>query len=141
MLGLVVLLAIPVLALARVFGEKPQTARASTARFDVEVVYPARLRSRSAESLSVTVHNRSRASLPLVQLDFDETLLGALSDLQFTPTVTAPSHAAMAQLPPGGRRVLVGTVQGERYGKHRGLLKVRAAGEEVTIPIETMVFP
>ncbi|GAC1476776.1 MAG: hypothetical protein NVS1B4_18250 [Gemmatimonadaceae bacterium] len=139
--GLPVLFAVPVLALAGVFGERRAEARSGSAVLDLRVTYPERFRYRQIESLRVTVRNTSGHRLDTVTVAFDTSYMGRFASVHFNPAVRAPYSLPLVTLAPGEARLITVELSGNRYGRHTGRITASTGPDSLVVPVTTIVFP
>lgn len=141
-IGLPLIVVIPVLALAGVFGETvaeradrhgPLVARASV---------PVRIRYRQRMTLELNVENRGNQALTDVQVRIDSSYLDRFSGVSLSPA--ASPDGAIRLGPVRAReaiRVAV-TLEGDRFGVTEATAHVTdAQGDTVRLPLATLVFP
>lgn len=143
--GVVLLLAVPALALCGVFGTTEGTARAAVGELEVVVRHPERLRYKTRHSLDVTLHNRGSRPLPGVTVAFDLDYLAAFADVRFDPpggAVNAAYEVALGAIAPGETRHVRATLEAQQYGRHRGTVVVGAAGARSgRLAVATLTLP
>lgn len=138
-----VLLAIPVLALKRTFGESRETSSVSVRDFDLSVEYPKRLRYGEIEEISITVQNKSRRPAQGVMLEVSPGYLEQFSRIQFNPpSVESSNRVRLDYMEPGESRSVHLSLRGKSYGKHLGEIMVAGEGTAAArAPVESFVFP
>jgi len=140
--GICLLLAIPLLALAGVFGESRETGRARTAELAIQVSHPDRFRFKMLSGLRVDVTNTTAAVLDTVTIDIDTAYLGRFSTVAAIPAFERPYTIRLIDLEPGETRRVQVEIQGEHYGRHHGEIRIGAAGADTArLPVRTFVFP
>lgn len=146
LVGIPLLLALPVLALFRVFGAESAEATVSAPGLEATISYPERFRYKTREPLEIDVRNTGSEVLPRVTVTVDRVWLSAFSEVGFTPQAERIDERGyvleLRDIPPGGHRIVVGSVQGERYGRHEGTVAIAAdPGSRVEARLSTVVFP
>lgn len=139
--GVALLLIIPVLAVAGVFGERWAGEQVSTAALSISVRYPSVLRYKTTGSLLARVSNASSASLDTVRLALDAGYATAFSQVQATPGFTDAFATELIQLRPGETRVVTVELQAEKYWRHSGELRVWAGVDTARVTLRTFIYP
>lgn len=146
-LGVPLLALLPVVALTGLLGEREEHARSvSTGGVSLQVDYPAVQRFRTLRELSITVRNEGDTTLPMTTLQIDRSYLGAFTRVETTPSVeeVTPTHheVPLGALPPGEARRVVATLEGDKYGRHVGRVRLVAQpGSDVAVDVATVVLP
>lgn len=140
--GLPVLMLIPLLALAGVFGERDTSVQRTRGTLLVAVRSPARLRYRQRMTLALSVSNRGTGPLADVRVRFDSAYLGRFSGVVIVPQASADGSVWLGTLMPSSSAGVSVTLEGERAGRARGgVTAVDARGDTVRLPLATFVFP
>jgi len=140
-IGLPLIIAVPVLTLLGVFGERRARAHVVTPALEVTVAYPDRFRYRQVQSLEVTVRNRTARRLDTVHVSLDTAYISRFSSVRIDPPVHEAFIVDLANLAPNESRLVAAEFWGEQYGRHRGRIRVWAGGDTAVVAIQTMVFP
>lgn len=139
--GLLLLLAIPVLAAFNLFGETRTLAAARGASISVTVDYPSRMRHGSLEVLAVLLTNEAGSPLDTVRVKFDSSYVARFTEPQFLPAESRAFEVELAEIAPGEtRRIQVG-LRANVYGRHRGRVAAVHPADSVDVMIGTIVFP
>lgn len=141
LIGIPLLALIPVLAMAGVFGESWTSTSARSVALGVLVEYPSRFRARLSKPISVVVENRSAAVLDTVEVSFDSTFVNRFPAIVFVPEPLDAYVVSLTNLKPGEQRRVRVEIDGDRAGRHRGRVVVRARGDSAAVELRTMVFP
>lgn len=144
--GLILLLILPTLAIAGVFGQSFDTAAASGSEVSLSASYPSRLRFRQDSHLQITVQNTGQQTLTTVAVQVERGYLDAFSKIAFRPAVTEATDSAyvveVRDLAPGASQAIAVEFQGEKYGRHSGRIWVtiqeRTAAE---VTLASLVYP
>lgn len=140
--GMAVIALVPVLALFGLFGERWTTGTASAGALAVQVEFPSRYRYKMLNSITATVENRSDRVIDTVTVRLDTAYALRFSTVVFTPPATEAYAVGLTRIPPGETALIVIELQGERYGRHTGLLRFESTtGDTVTVPVHTTIFP
>jgi hypothetical protein len=145
--GVPLLALLPAVALTGLLGEREDHVRSlSTGGISLQVDYPAVLRFRTMRELGITVRNEGETTVPMATLQIDQSYLGAFTRVQTTPAVegVTPDHheVPLGPLPPGEARRVVATLEGDKYGRHAGRVRLAAQpGSDVAVDIATVVLP
>lgn len=144
--GIPLILLIPILALAGVFGEVAHSDNAASSQLALEVEYPPRSRYTMVDSIRVTVHNASAQPLTAVQVNFARAYIDSFSNVAFTPAVDFITDEfyvlELSDLQPQETRVIAIDIKSKEYGHHKGTVTaVPDNGESVTLSLATFVFP
>jgi hypothetical protein len=145
-IGMPLLMLLPILALLGGFDERFTAANASGATVEMQVDYPVHLRYRTSQSIGVRLHNISEQPIPAITVRFGRTFMDQFSHIVFMPnvdTITEETYEVeIRDVPPGATRYVTVEIQGERYGRHRGVITAEPeSGEEVQVQVETLIFP
>jgi hypothetical protein len=141
LIGLPVLLAIPILALLGLFGERWDSVQARAGALEVSVLYPTAFRYKMIDDIDVYVTNHSDTAVDTVTIALDTAYARMFSTVTAVPPFTGPYEVSLVQLGAGERRSVRIEIQAERYWTHTGVLSVRSAADTARIPLETTVFP
>lgn len=139
--GLPVLLAIPLLALSGLLGEREATADDANGSLNVEARWPATLRYRTSGSLALRIRNLAHMQLDSVVVRIDSAWTAGFSELNAVPPFRDVFELVVLDLPPGGdARVLI-EFNAQRYGHHQGDLRLSSGLDSLRIPIGTRILP
>ncbi len=138
--GLGLIVALPVLALAGVFGESWRSEEARGADVEAAVTWPERFRYKQVNSIEVRVRNTSSRVLDTMTVALDTALAGRFSTVRAIPSFTRPYETDLTDLRPGETSLVLVEIQAERYGRHEGTLSV-IHRDTVRIPISIRIFP
>lgn len=148
LIGMPILMLVPLLAILGVFGETFTTTQAQSDRLTVRVQYATRYRYKMTNPVEVTVHNTSTAPLATVEVRFAKAYIDQFSDPVFTPqveTITDQFYIVqLRDLQPEETQVVTVSLQGERYGRHQGVIIIADTADpahELATPIATWIFP
>ncbi len=139
-IGLPLLALIPVLALAGVFGETSAHVQRRSDSLDVAVQYTDRYRYRQSNSLRIEVHNTGPATLDTITLTLDTTFANRFSSVSGIPEFRRAYEVELTDVRPGERALAVIELKGDRFGRHEGMLHVRAR-ESIDIPLSILILP
>lgn len=144
--GLVLIVAIPVLALLGLFGESTAELSATLPDLEVHITYPARTRYQTGSAVQVTVRNITSLPLEDLTVRFGRHYLEGFADVKFTPAVDVVTEEGyevrLSGIPAGASRVVSVSVLAEEYWCRRGTVTVERAGAEpLRFQLETFVFP
>lgn len=141
--GMAVIVLIPILALATVFGTTQARATVSAGELEVEVTYPSKIRYKTIHPLEVTVTN-SGTSEQDVTLYFDTGYLNKFSNVTVFPEpeyVNEQEYAIeLDEVAPGEARIISLEVQAERYGSFSGTVRVEG-DQNAELTLHTISFP
>jgi len=140
-LGLPLLIAIPVLTLFGVFGERRDVARASSRSVEMTVRYPSRFRYRQVQSLDVAVRNVSGRALDSVSVSLDTAYISRFSSVRIEPAAQVAYVVSLTDLKPMESRLVTAELWGQRYGSHTGRIVAATRADTARIVIRTLVFP
>lgn len=139
--GLLLILAIPVLAAFNLFGEARTVTAARGASITLTVDYPSRIRHGTLDRVSVLLKNESGSPLDTVRVEFDSSYVARFAEPQFIPAESRAFEVELADIAPGEtRRVHVG-LRANDYGRHRGRVAAMHSSDSVDAVIRTIVFP
>ena len=141
MLGLPFLFALPVLAMAGVFGPATDVAHGRSGAVQWSAEYPSRLRFENSHRLLVRIQNRGQSPVSEVSLAFDPSYMHAFAPVTFEPAPATPYLVNIENLDPGESRLVVVQVTADEYGSHRGWISLAADGTEARIQLSTFILP
>lgn len=140
-LGLPLLLAIPVLALFGVFGERWSVAHAGSRALDVSVRYPAVFRYKMIDAIELHVHNRGSTTIDTLTVTLDSAYAGRFSTVTAVPPFIGPFELQLTDVAAQQSRRVRIELQAERYWSHSGRLTIAAGADTLRLPLATMVLP
>ncbi|MGH7650274.1 MAG: hypothetical protein ACREMS_00375 [Gemmatimonadaceae bacterium] len=141
MIGFPLIIAIPILALFGVFGERSSSTRTSNASLDMSVAYPERLHYRQVLPLRVSVRNLSPNTIDSLSVTFDTAYIAHFSSVQFDPPLRAAYEVDLSNIKPSESRIVSVELWGQDYGRHRGTVIARTGADSVVARFTTIVFP
>lgn len=141
MIGIPLILAIPVLALFGVFGERHDVVHASSASLDMRVSYPERFHYRQVLSLRVNVRNISAQPMDTIRVSVDTAYIGRFSSVRFDPPARRAYTVDLTDVQPSESRLVAVELWGQDYGRHPGSVIARAGSDSVVARFRTIVFP
>lgn len=146
LVGLLLILAVPTLAVLGVFGESFAEVSASSSDLAMQVTYTTRHRYQMAADLEVAVQNLSDQPLSTLTIRIDNHYLQRFSNIQFTPSVThitATHHEVeLTDIAPSESRMVIIELEAEHYGEHEGVISASAdEAEPVELNISTLILP
>jgi hypothetical protein len=141
LIGLPFLLAIPLLALLGVFGERWQNVSGEGGALEASARYPAVFRYKMIDAIELHVRNRGHAVLDTITISLDSAYAGRFSTVTAIPPFNGPFELELTRVEPGASRRVRIEIQAERYWSHSGYLTVAAAGDTIRMPLTTMVYP
>lgn len=129
--GVLLLLAVPVLAVCGVFGTAEATESAAVGDLEVVVRHPERSRYKTRHSLDVALRNVGSQTVSGIIVAVDLAYLSAFADVRFDPpggrAVNAAYEVTLDAIAPGETRHIRATLEAQAYGRHRGAVAIRAA--------------
>jgi hypothetical protein len=140
-LGFPILLAIPILALFGIFGEREARIHVTSGPLDVRVSYTTRFRYRQVQSLDVSVSNLSKRVLDTVSVAFDTAYISRFSSVRFDPAARTAYTVDLTNVKPSESRLVSVELWGQDYGNHRGSIVVRYGSDSTIAHLKTLVFP
>lgn len=141
LIGLPFLLAIPLLALFGVFGERWQNVRAEDGVLEASARYPSAFRYKMIDAIELHVRNRGHAVIDTITISLDTVYAGRFSTVTAVPPFTGPFELELTGVEPGASRRVRIEIQAERYWSHSGNLMVAADRDTIRMPLTTMVYP
>lgn len=139
--GLPFLVAIPILTLFGVFGERQADTRIATADIAASIRYPERFRYRQVQSLDVTVTNLTPNEIDTVSVSLDTAYISRFSSVRIEPAPSRAFVVDLVHLEPGMSRLVSAELWGERYGRQHGVITVATKRDTASARISTLVFP
>ncbi len=140
--GILALLAIPVLAGAGVIGPREGSKLLEGDGVRVALTYPKVIRFLEREGLTVEVTNTSGAVLAEVEVGLPPSYVDLFTEVSILPEPERPYAIALRDLAPGERRLVEIDWKGKRYGKHEGEVRVAPEGRApLFVGFETVILP
>lgn len=136
-----ILLLIPLLALAGVFGEGWQTATDTDNALALRVEFPERYSYKMVNTIRVEVTNQSEQMIDTVSVAFDPTYIARYSGVVFTPSVDRAYQITLTDVGPRDTRLVTTELQAEQYGRHGGWIRATAGADTARVEIHTIIFP
>lgn len=140
-IGLPFLAAVPILALAGVFGERSMTTSARSGPILITVRYPERFRYRQMQSLDVSVRNVSTRVLDTVRVALDTSYVMRFIGVRIEPAPQSDFVVPLTNLKPSETRLVSAELTGDRYGVHQGRVVATSGVDSATVVLRTIVFP
>jgi hypothetical protein len=141
-IGMVLILLVPALAIAGVFGESRDTAAARGPNVSVRMEFPSRYRYRMLNTLTLAVENTSERKIDTVTVRLDTAYVLRFSTVVITPAPEQAFLVPLTDVAPGEIRLVVMELQGERYGRHSGQVHVETtSGDTLALPVHTLIYP
>ncbi len=141
-IGMGLILLVPALALAGVFGESWDTAAARGPNVSVRMEFPSRYRYKMLNSLTLAVENTSARTIDTVTVRLDTAYALRFSTVVITPAPEQAYVIPLTDVAPGEIRMVIVELQGERYGRHAGLVNVETtSGDTLALPVHTLIYP
>jgi hypothetical protein len=141
-IGLPLLVLLPLLALANVFGEARQTRTIGDDRIRVEVEHPTRLRVRQHSTVHVRIDRLAGTAADSIRVVFDPAWIGHFTKVSVVPD---PEHAwtvLLSDLAAGIRADVRVELEGTRLWRSRGWLRVEHVGGPAhDIELATFILP
>jgi hypothetical protein len=143
--GIPLLFLIPILALFGVLGETETTAHATGTSLDVAITYSNHVNFQSTEISEISVTNTGDVAIPILTVAIEKAYLDNFSDKSFTPPIREITEGAyvieLADLQAGETRYITYDSRGATIGSHRGMVRFSSGEDEVSLTIETLIFP
>lgn len=139
--GVAMLAALPVLALAGVFGQSSRESEVRGRNIEVAVRAPARLRYNQLDRIEVRVRNTSTLPLDTVRVALDSGFAAGFSAIRGLPELDRPFELSLAGVPENGTALAVIEFRAEGRGRHTGTLTVAAGADTLRVPLRVLVYP
>src|SRR5690606_36536215 len=141
LIGLPFIIAVPVLALFGVFGERSQTRHAEQGALTASVHYPSVFRYRMIDAIDLRIGNRGSAPIDTLTVALDPSYAARFSIVAAVPPFTCSYEIEFTDVAPGERRDLRIEIQAENYWSHDGTLTIAAGADTIVLALTTLVFP
>lgn len=141
LIGLPFILALPVLAMLGVFGERWATEEASAGDIAASVRYPTVFRYKMIDEIELLVSNRGSVAIDTITVSLDAGYATKFSTINAVPPFTGPFEVSLPAVAAGESRRVRIEIQAERYWRHAGELTVRSDRDTARIRLTTTVFP
>lgn len=128
-----------ILASAGVFGSVMQSERVHSGSLDATVEWPARMRYKQLDQITIRLRNLSPVPWDSVTLELDPGYGVMFSTVRALPAFNHPYSLTLRDVRAEGLGVV--ELQAERYGRHQGLLTIRTPSDTASLIIRTIVFP
>jgi len=140
-IGFPIMLAIPIIALFGLFGERTALTRAKSASLEVAVSYPEKFRYRQVQPLHLSVRNLSAQQLDTITVSVDTAYISRFSSVRFDPPAKKAYAIELTDVKPMESRYIAVELWGQDYGVHRGTIVARAGTDSAVVRFRTFVFP
>lgn len=146
MIGLPLIMLVPILALLGIFGETVDSTVISSPQLEMRVEYPTRFRYKMLDSITVTLRNVSGQPISALDVRFARAYIRGFSTVTFTPPVKSITEEdyilELNDLQPEETRIITVSIQAEKYGTHKGTIRVTPeSAESVQVSLGTFIFP
>lgn len=141
LIGLPFLVAIPVLALFGVFGERWSTVHDANGALETSVHYPTAFRYKMIDAIDLHVRNRGAAPIDTITVSLDTAYAGRFSTVTAVPPFTGPFEIDLPNVAPRESRRVRIEIQAEQYWSHSGELTITAGADTIRVPLTTLVYP
>jgi hypothetical protein len=141
-IGLPLLLLLPVLAMAGVFGEgrSTQTYTDQLVRFELD--YPTRLRARQHSHITVRVERLAGNAADTIRVEFDPAWLDHFTELTIVPEPARPWIVELAGLERGDTAVVRVGLEANSHWRRSGRIRLsHAGGATHDVATTTFIFP
>lgn len=139
--GVAALAALPVLAVAGLFGESSRVGEVHGGTIEAAARSPALMRYNQLDKIEVRVRNVSSAGLDTVRVTLDTGFASRFSSVRAIPELERPYELALTNVPPNGTGIAVFEMRAEHRGRHRGTLAITAGRETLRVPLNVLVYP
>lgn len=145
-IGVALLALIPLAALFGAFGLRSDQAMGQGDGVSLEVHYPALLRYQMSLPLELRVRNTGTQPLSQLSARIDEKWLTRFSNAELTPQPRQVTdryfEVTLPDVPAGEERRIVGSLQGNEYGRHLGTVSLAVGARVVArVDVRTIVLP
>lgn len=143
--GMIVIIIIPLLALLGMFGTTQGKESASSEALSLEIEYPERFRYKTIDPLEISVENISNET-QIVTVTLDKKYISKFSNVTFSPEaeeITETEYVfELGELQPGEKRIISGEIQSEKFGKFSGSIRASAGtATEAHVSLTTISYP
>lgn len=136
------MLALPLLAILGVFGERRETVTARAGPVHATIEYPTILRYKLRGSVSVQLHNTGATSIDTVTIAIDTAYVQHFTQVLALPSLARAYEVDVAPLRAGERQLVRIELVANRQGRHRGELTIATTGADTArVRIATRIFP
>jgi hypothetical protein len=140
--GMVALLAIPVLAMVGTLGHEAAREVRAGPGLDVVVEYPSRMRMTRQASLRVTLTNRTEQVIDHARVRLPAAYLQVFATPYVGREPVPADGAEVGSLDPGRPAMVEVVLMADRFGRPEGTIRVTSsAGDSLTVPIRTIILP
>lgn len=141
-LGMGVILMVPVMAVAGVFGDTHEQSTSRGPNVEVAVDFPTRFRYEMLKYITISLTNVSTMRLDTISVSVDTAYLSRFSGVVFTPSAEQAYVVPVTNVAPGESRMVRIEIQGNHYGRHTGALHIESTGgDTLRVPLHSFVFP
>jgi hypothetical protein len=140
-IGVAALSALPLLAIAGLFGETRSVSEARGGSIEAVMRFSTRVRNNQIHRIEVRVRNLSGANLDTVHVSLDSAFAGRFAEIRAIPELERPFDIALSDVPANGVSSAVIELRGKHSGRSFGTLTVAAAADTLRMPLEVLVYP
>jgi len=145
LIGVLVLLAIPLMALLGVFGRTKGQVMAAGTDVSVAVTYLERVRYKEADGMSIAVTNMSDEVLDELTVQVGAPYIANFTETDFEPSLDRVTdeyfEIDLTDVQPDETRQVMIALRAEEYGRLDCVVIVQGAAVPVTVSFSTLVFP
>jgi hypothetical protein len=141
-IGLPFLAVLPVLAMVGVFGETTSRATATMSALEIDVEYPARIRTGQVARLEVVVRNVGPVPTEDVRVRFDPDWFEGAANLLITPAAESPLEVLLPRIEAGGEEHVRVEFHWESLWLKTGSVSVeQPSATPASLLLRTFIYP
>lgn len=151
LIGIPLLMLLPILAVAGVFGSSMTTESAANDALALRVESPIRTRYNLPDRLHIEVTNLASSQPVTVTVEFSRAYVDAFADVSFFPDVQEVTpevyRVALPEIAAGEARVIDVEARADKYWQHIGQVTASVANGSpggdaaVSVPLRTFTYP
>jgi len=141
-IGVLIILTIPLLALFGVFGIKRTSQQITGDGIKVYMSYATLHRFKTVELIDMDVGNISPNPLPKITIVFDTGYIAGFSKVEFMPHIEQAYEIVLNDVLPHERRKVIVELEAKKYGRCDGTIHIHTEGASpLSMYISIFVYP
>jgi len=141
LIGLAFIAAVPILAVAGIFGMSRAEVAGRGGGLELTVRYVEHLRFGQTHNVEIVVTNAGTRAIDTLTVAMDPSYLRGFTDATWTPSPARAYEVDRADVEAGESRLVVVTLRADRDGRHTGAVTATAGGDTARVVLRTFIFP
>jgi hypothetical protein len=139
-IGLILIAALPIMALAGAFDPDRTTLEGRSASINATLEYPERVPFSSLAHMRLKVTNLSNRLLDTVLVEFDTAYLARFTQINILPQPQRVFAVALTDLKPQEKREVLVEMDGDEVGNAAGLVHIKSGIESLQLKLSTTIY-